>query len=128
MAEMRALIRYAADRQITIVPEIESPGHALAALAVYPELSCTGGPFEIHPFFKGPHIHEDIFCAGNDTVFAFLEQVLEHVLDVFPGNYIHIGGDEAPKDRWRACPRCQAPVVRIIVGQRSTHICPACQK
>ncbi len=108
--EMRALIRYAADRQITIVPEIETPGHALAALSVYPELSCTGGPFEIHPFFKGAHIHEDIFCAGNDDTFGFLEDVLAEVIALFPSEVIHVGGDEAPKGRWEACPKCQARI------------------
>jgi len=106
--EMRELIRYAADRHVTIVPEIETPGHALAALAVFPELSCSGGPFEIHPFFKGPNIHEDIFCAGNDDTFAFLEDVLAEVASLFPSEVIHVGGDEAPKGRWEACPKCQA--------------------
>jgi hexosaminidase len=105
--EMRELIRYAAERQITIVPEIEMPGHALAALSVDPRLSCSGGPFEIHPFFEGPNIHEDIFCAGNDHSFRFLEDVLEEVIDLFPSELIHVGGDEAPKARWRACPKCQ---------------------
>ena len=95
-ADMRELIRYAADRQITIVPEIETPGHALAALSVYPRLSCSGGPFEIHPFFKGEHIHEDIFCAGNDDTFGFLEEVLDEVIALFPSEVIHVGGDEAP--------------------------------
>jgi hexosaminidase len=108
--EMRELIRYAADRQITIVPEIEMPGHALAALAVYPRLSCSGGPFEIHPFFKGPHIHEDIFCAGNDDTFRFLEDVLGEVVDLFPSEVVHVGGDEAPKGRWKTCPKCQARI------------------
>ena len=108
--EMRELIRYAADRQITIVPEIETPGHALAALSVYPELSCTGGPFEIHPFFKGEHIHQDIFCAGNDDTFRFLEEVLDEVIDLFPSEVIHVGGDEAPKGRWEKCPKCQARI------------------
>ncbi|MCB1183541.1 family 20 glycosylhydrolase [bacterium] len=104
-AEMRGIVAYAAARHITVVPEIEMPGHAKAALAAYPELSCTGGPFAVETQWG---IHEDIFCAGNDEVFGFLAQVLTHVLDVFPGTYIHIGGDEAPKDRWRECPRCQA--------------------
>ena len=106
-AEMRALIRYAADRQVTLVPEIEMPGHALAALAVYPHLSCAGGPFEIHPFFEGPVIHEDIYCAGNEDTFRFLEDVLTEVIELFPSEVIHVGGDEAPKARWRACPKCQ---------------------
>ncbi|MEW6746951.1 MAG: beta-N-acetylhexosaminidase [Planctomycetota bacterium] len=107
-AEMAGLVKYAAERNITIVPEIEMPGHCLAALACYPELSCTGGPFEIHPFLAGPAIHEDVFCAGNDKTFAFLENVLAEVIELFPSKFIHIGGDEVPKKRWHECPRCQA--------------------
>ncbi len=106
--QLKDLVAYAAARNVTIVPEIEMPGHTLAALACYPHLSCSGGPFEIHPFFKGPGIHEDIFCAGNDEVFAFLEEVLGEVCTIFPSPFIHIGGDEAPKARWQACPKCQA--------------------
>ncbi len=109
-AEMRELIRFAAQRSVTIVPEIEVPGHALAALSVYPHLSCTGGPFEIHPFFEGPPIHEDIYCAGNDDTFRFLKDVLAEVMDLFPSEVIHVGGDEAPKGRWKACPKCQARI------------------
>lgn len=108
--QIRDLVRYAAERNITLLPEIEMPGHALAALACYPELSCTGGPFEIHPFFKGPNIHQDIFCAGNDRTFEFLEGVLAEVMELFPSELIHIGGDEAPKHRWQACPKCQARI------------------
>jgi hexosaminidase len=84
------------------------PGHSLAALAVFPALSCTGGPFEIHPFFEGPHIHEDIFCAGNDDTFHFLQDVLAEVIALFPSDFVHVGGDEAPKSRWQTCPKCQA--------------------
>lgn len=104
---MVELVRYAAARNITIVPEIELPGHCLAALACYPELSCTGGPFEIFPFFEGPGINKDIYCAGREETFEFLEEVLSEVFEIFPSHYIHIGGDEAPKARWVACARCQ---------------------
>ena len=109
-AEMRELIAYAAARGITIVPEIELPGHSLAALSVYPHLSCAGGPFEIYPFFKGDGITRDLFCAGNDATFAFFEEVLAEVAALFPSTFVHIGGDEAPKDRWKACPKCQARI------------------
>ena len=105
--EIRDLLRYAKARGVTIVPEIEMPGHCLAALACYPELSCTGGPFEIHPFFEGPGIHADVYCAGKQETFLFLERVLAEVVDLFPSRYVHIGGDEVPKDRWKACERCQ---------------------
>ncbi len=108
--EMRDLIRYAAARNVTLVPEIEMPGHCLAALSVYPNLSCTGGPFDIYPFFKGPGIQRNVYCAGNDGTFAFLEEVLEEVIDLFPSPYIHLGGDEVPKAKWKACPKCQARI------------------
>lgn len=102
--EVREIVMYAAERKITVIPEIEMPGHAMAALAVYPQLSCSGGPFEI-PINWG--IKDEIFCAGNDEVFRFLEDVLKEVIDLFPSQYIHIGGDEAPKKRWQSCARCQ---------------------
>lgn len=95
--DIRELIAYAKTRYITIVPEIEMPGHSGAALAAYPELSCTGQP-------------TNVFCAGNDATFEFLETVLSNVFDVFPGKYIHIGGDEALKDNWKNCPKCQARI------------------
>jgi len=103
-ADIREVVAYAAKRQITIVPEIEFPGHSLAALASYPELSCAGGPFEVATHFG---IYPDIYCAGKEAVFTFLQNVLDEVLDLFPSPYIHIGGDEAPKKRWKACPDCQ---------------------
>ena len=108
--DIREIIAYAKKHHVKIVPEIEMPGHSLAALSCYPELSCTGGPFEIHPFFKGPGIHEDIFCAGNEATFEFLENVLSEVIELFPSEYVHIGGDEAPKARWEECDLCQARI------------------
>jgi hexosaminidase len=106
--ELRELVRHAAERGVTIVPEIEMPGHATAALAAYPEFSCTGGPFEIFPFFQGPGVTEDVFCPGNEHTFELLADVLKEVAAVFPGTYVHVGGDECPTTRWRACPRCRA--------------------
>ncbi len=108
--EIRDLLRFAAARGVTIVPEIEMPGHSLAALSCYPELSCTGGPFEIHPFFKGPGIHAEVFCAGTEETFTFLEGVLAEVTELFPSHYVHIGGDEVPKSCWEKCERCQARI------------------
>ena len=102
--EIREIVAYATERHITIVPEIEMPGHALAALASYPELSCTGGPFKVATHFG---IFPDIYCAGKETVFTFLQDVLDEILELFPSPYIHIGGDEAPKKRWKRCPDCQ---------------------
>ena len=104
-AEIREIVEYARQRQILVVPEIEFPGHSLAALAAYPELSCTGGPFEVCTHFG---VLPDLYCAGNEAVFTFLETALDEILALFPSPYIHIGGDEAPKKRWKACPKCQA--------------------
>jgi hexosaminidase len=105
--EMRDVVAYAAARHVTVVPEIEMPGHCTAALAAYPELSCTGGPFEV-PARWG--VFKEVYCAGNDEVFTFLENVLDEVLAIFPGEFIHVGGDECPKERWKECPKCQARI------------------
>ena len=102
--DIREIIQYAEKRYITIIPEIEMPGHSLAAIASYPELSCTGGPFEVGTLWG---VKQDVYCAGNDKVFEFLEDVLTEVIALFPSEYIHIGGDECPKDRWKVCPKCQ---------------------
>lgn len=102
--ELREVVAYAAARGITIIPEIEMPGHATAVLAAYPDLSCAGGPFEVSPKWG---IFDDVFCAGNDDVFRFLEDVLEEVLEIFPSQFIHVGGDECHKTRWKECPKCQ---------------------
>jgi hexosaminidase len=104
-AEARELVRYAAARHITVIPEIEMPGHALAALAAYPALGCTGGPYQTATFWG---VFDDVFCAGNEETFEFLENVLDEVAAIFPSRYLHIGGDECPKVRWHACPKCQA--------------------
>ena len=103
--EIRDVVQYAQDRFVTIVPEIEMPGHATAALASYPELACTKGPFYVMPGGYWPG--QNIFCAGKDSTFIFLEGVLEEVAGLFPGPWIHIGGDEAFKKNWRKCPDCR---------------------
>lgn len=106
--EVREIVQYAAERYITVVPEIEMPGHAMAALAAYPELSCTGGPFHVMPGSYWPI--NDIYCAGKESTFAFLENVLSEVAELFPGPFVHIGGDEAGKANWKQCPDCQARI------------------
>ncbi|MBU1114925.1 MAG: family 20 glycosylhydrolase, partial [Bacteroidetes bacterium] len=106
--EIKEVVKYASDRFITVVPEIEMPGHSVASLAAYPELSCTGGPFEVRTSWG---ISDDIFCAGNEKTFEFLENVLSEVVKLFPSKLIHIGGDEAPKLRWENCPNCQKTIV-----------------
>jgi len=102
--DIKEIIEYASDRFITIVPEIEMPGHSLAALAAYPEYGCTGGPYEVSKVWG---IFDDVYCAGNDKTFEFLENILAEVIELFPGKYIHIGGDECPKAEWEKCPKCQ---------------------
>ena len=102
--EVRQVIEYAAQRRITVLPEIEMPGHAQAALAAYPELSCSGGPFSVWTEWG---ISKEVYCAGSDETFAFLEEVLDEVSGLFPGDYVHIGGDECPKERWKVCPKCR---------------------
>lgn len=102
--EVKEVVAYAADRFVTIVPEIEMPGHAQAALAAYPEYSCTGGPFEVWTQWG---ISDEVYCAGKEETFRFIEDILSEVVDLFPGKYFHIGGDECPKVRWEECPDCQ---------------------
>jgi hexosaminidase len=103
--EIREVVEYAKKRYVTIIPEIEMPAHSVEVLAAYPQLSCTGGPFTVAPGSYWPDI--DILCAGYDSTFTFLEDVLTEVISLFPSKYIHIGGDEADKSRWMACPKCQ---------------------
>ena len=105
--ELRDLVQYAAERHINIIPEVDLPGHMLAALACYPELGCTGGPYEV---WKHWGVSEDVLCAGNEDAMRFLEDVLTEVMDVFPSEIIHIGGDECPKVRWQQCPKCQRKI------------------
>jgi hexosaminidase len=106
-ADIREMVASAAARHITIVPEIEMPGHSCAALSAYPELSCSGGPYT--PNTKGG-VFAGVYCVGKDETFEFLQNMLAEVCEVFPGKYIHIGGDEVPKDNWKKCPRCQARI------------------
>jgi len=104
--EIREVVAYADRLGITVIPEIEMPGHCLSALASYPELSCGGGPFTVPPGGVWPI--KDVYCAGSEAVFAFLENVLDEVLELFPSPVIHIGGDEVDKSTWKACSKCQA--------------------
>ena len=104
-AEIREIVEYAKERFITVVPEIEMPAHTTAALSAYPQYSCTGGPFTVPPGGVWPIT--DIYCAGNESTFTFLENILDEVITLFPGEYIHIGGDEADKTEWMKCQKCQ---------------------
>ena len=102
--EAREIVKYALERHITIIPEIDMPGHMLAALACYPELGCTGGPYQVGHYWG---VYTDVLCVGNPKVFEFVEGVLTEIMDVFPSEVIHIGGDETPTVKWESCPKCQ---------------------
>lgn len=116
--EAREIVRYAADRFITVVPEIDLPGHTTAALASYPELGCTGGPYKVLCSFG---VFPDVLCAGNDQTLQFTKDVLYEIMDIFPSEYIHIGGDECPKSRWEKCPKCQAKIKELGIKALPKH-------
>lgn len=116
--EAREIVQYAADRFITVIPEIDLPGHMTAALTAYPELGCTGGPYEV---VKRWGVFPEILCGGKEGVFEFLEGVFDELLDIFPSHYIHVGGDEAPKTRWEACPDCQAKIKELGIEKVKGH-------
>lgn len=102
--DLKEIVAYAKERHIVVIPEIELPGHAQAALAAYPEYSCNGGDIKVANDWG---VFKEIYCAGNDSTFVFLENILLEVMEIFPSEYIHIGGDEAPKFRWEHCAKCQ---------------------
>lgn len=105
--QAKEIVKYAGERYITVIPEVDLPGHMLAALAAYPEMGCTGGPYEVCPRWG---VFEDVLCIGNEKSMQFLEDVMAEIIDIFPSKYIHIGGDEAPRTRWKKCPKCQARI------------------
>ncbi|WP_298650661.1 glycoside hydrolase family 20 protein [uncultured Proteiniphilum sp.] len=116
--ELRDVVAYAQEHYITVIPEVDLPGHMLAALTAYPELGCTGGPYEVEGSWG---VFDDVLCAGNDSTFIFLEAVLTEVMEIFPSEYLHIGGDESPKTRWEECPRCQARIKELGLKDRDGH-------
>ena len=116
--EIREVVKYAEGLGITIVPEIDLPGHMLAALASYPELGCTGGPYKV---WERWGVAKDVLCVGKEKSFEFLENVLGEIIELFPGEYIHIGGDECPKDAWRACPRCRQRIRSLGIKGDEKH-------
>ena len=103
--EMQEVVAYAAERYITVIPEIDLPGHMVAALSVYPELGCTGGPYFVRPYWG---VDPDVLCAGNPKTLEFIHTVLGEICQIFPSKYIHVGGDESPRTRWEHCDKCQA--------------------
>lgn len=105
--DIREIVAYAADRHITIVPEVEMPGHVLSAIMSYPQLSCRG---EIPAEKGGVFVYKDVYCPGKEGTFKFLEDVLTEIMELFPSPWIHVGGDESPRDRWKECPDCRARI------------------
>ena len=116
--QIREIVAYAAAKGIDVIPEIDLPGHMLGALASYPELGCTGGPYEVWTRWG---VSEDVLCAGNEAVYTFLEDVLTEVCELFPYEYIHVGGDECPKVRWESCPKCQAKIKELKFKDDKNH-------
>lgn len=106
-AEIKEIVEYAAKQHITIIPEIDLPGHMLAALAGYPEYGCTGGPYDVWPEWG---VSENVLCLGNEQTYTFMEDILAEISELFPSKFIHIGGDEVPYVRWEECPKCQAAI------------------
>ena len=116
--DCREIVQYAAERHITVIPEIDLPGHMQAALAAYPEYGCTGGPYEV---WKMWGVSDNVLCAGNDATLGFIEDVLSEIVEIFPSEYIHIGGDECPKDQWQKCPKCQARIKELGIKGDKKH-------
>lgn len=116
--DIREIVQYALDRHIRIIPEIDMPGHMLAALAAYPQFGCTGGPYKVWTRWG---VSDQVLCAGKDETVQFAKDVLSEVADLFPCRYIHIGGDECPKTEWKECPDCQARIVSEGIQQGSAE-------
>lgn len=116
--QIRDIVNYAKERFITIIPEVDLPGHMVAALASYPSLGCTGGPYEVQGVWG---VHPDVLCAGKEETYEFVTDVLSEVIELFPSRYIHIGGDECPKDRWKKCPLCQARIRKLGLKTDEEH-------
>ena len=116
--EAREIVAYAAERHITIIPEIDMPGHMLAALASYPELGCTGGPYQVGHYWG---VYKDVLCVSNERVYQFVKDVLTEIMDIFPSDVIHIGGDETPTEKWLQCPKCQALQKQLPASQQAAE-------
>ncbi|MCR4030680.1 MULTISPECIES: family 20 glycosylhydrolase [Flavobacterium] len=116
--QIKEIVAYAQKRFITIIPEIDLPGHMVAALASYPELGCVGEGYEV---YKKWGVSDDVLCLGNEKTFTFLEGVFSELIPLFPSKYFHIGGDECPKKRWEKCPKCQAKIAELGLKKDSKH-------
>ena len=116
--QIKEIVKYAQDRYITIIPEVDIPGHTLAVLTAYPELGCTGKDYAVGTKWG---VFDDVLCAGNEASYEFLEGVFDEITELFPSKYIHIGGDECPKTRWKECPKCQAKIKALGLKGDAEH-------
>ncbi len=116
--EAKEIVAYAKDRYITVIPEIDMPGHMLGALSAFPDMGCTGGPYEVWPMWG---VSEEVLCAGNPKTLEFVKDVMSELLEIFPSEYIHVGGDECPKIRWQKCPKCQAKIRELKLKADKQH-------
>ena len=116
--EMREVVKYASRRFVDIIPEIDVPGHTIAAIAAYPDLSCTGEPQQVMSRFGG---HTTVWCPGKETMFEMLDGIFAELADIFPGEYFHIGGDECRKSAWKRCPDCQRRIARLGLTEQDGH-------
>lgn len=116
--QAKEIVAYAAERYITVIPEIDLPGHMQAALAACPELGCTGGPYEVWTQWG---VSDNVLCAGNDQTIQFIKDVLAEIVEIFPSEYIHVGGDECPKVKWSTCPKCQARIKALGLKSDNKH-------
>ena len=116
--QAKEIVAYAAERYITVIPEIDLPGHMQAALAAYPELGCTGGPYEVWTQWG---VSDNVLCAGNDQTIQFIKDVLAEIVEIFPSEYIHVGGDECPKVKWSTCPKSQARIKALGLKSDNKH-------
>lgn len=117
-AEAKEIVAYAQERFINVIPEVDLPGHMLGALTAYPHLGCTGGPYAVEGTWG---VFDDVLCAGNDEVLVFLKDVFTEIMEIFPSQYIHVGGDECPKVRWEKCPKCQAKIKELGLKSDKAH-------
>ncbi|MCQ2148690.1 MAG: beta-N-acetylhexosaminidase [Bacteroidales bacterium] len=117
-AQIKEVVKYAAGLGITVIPEIDLPGHMLGALSAYPQMGCTGGPYEVWTKWG---VSNAVLCPGKEDTFYFLEGVLTEVMEIFPSEYIHIGGDECPKDHWKTCPDCQKRIAELGLKSDDKH-------
>ncbi|MDE6452285.1 MAG: family 20 glycosylhydrolase, partial [Odoribacter sp.] len=116
--DAKEIVAYAKERYITVIPEIDMPGHMQGALSAFPDMGCTGGPYEVWPMWG---VSEEVLCAGNPKTLEFVKDVMSELMEIFPSEYIHVGGDECPKVRWQKCPKCRAKIKALKLKADKQH-------